>query len=108
MFIKIYQMLAARKRRRALVKIRREFARWGYPLDGRTDAEIEAALSPLMSGTLPDYIGAKTISHALRRLSIGTGQRPGGAIKESLEIPHRKSGGAGRKTVISDKLQAGV
>jgi hypothetical protein len=77
-------MLAARRRRRALVKIRRVFASCGYPLNRRTDAEIEAALSPVMRETAPDHIGAKTISRALRRLSIGTEQRPVGAIKESV------------------------
>jgi hypothetical protein len=106
--MKIHQMLAARRCRRALVKIRREFARWGYPLDNKSDAAIEAALPPGMCETPPDYIGAKMICRALHRLSTSTERRSGGAIKESLEIPPRKSEGAGRKTVISDKLQAGA
>ena len=78
MFIKFHQMLAARRRRRALIKIRREFARWGYPLDGTADADIEAALLPGMCENPPDYLGAKTISRALRRLSIDTRRQRGG------------------------------
>jgi hypothetical protein len=46
LFIKFHYMLAARRRRRALEKIRREFARCGYPLDGVADAELEASLPP--------------------------------------------------------------
>ena len=72
MFSKLRQMLAARRRRRALIKIRREFARWGYPLGGTADAEIEAALPPGTCEKPPDYLGAKTVSRALRRLSIDT------------------------------------
>lgn len=69
MFKKFNRMLAARRRRRALVKIRQEFARSGYPLDGYADSDIEASLPPGMCETRPDYLGAKTISRALRRLS---------------------------------------
>lgn len=71
MFTKFSHMLAARRRRRALVKIRREFARHGYPLDGHADSDVEASLPPGMCDTPPDYLGAKTISRALRRLSPG-------------------------------------
>ena len=71
MFTKFHHMLAARRRRRALLKIRGEFARCGYPLDGLADADIEASLPPGMCETPPDYLGAKTISRALRRLSTG-------------------------------------
>jgi hypothetical protein len=83
MFTKFQQMLAARRRRLALVKIRQEFERCGYPLDGLGDSEIEAALPPGTCEAPPDYLGAKTISRALRRLSI----RLDG---------HQKVGGTGR------------
>jgi hypothetical protein len=76
--MKFHQMLAARRRRLALRKIRREFARCGHPLDGKTDGEIEAALPPGMCEAPPAYVCAKTISRALRRLSPG-GQRHAGA-----------------------------
>ncbi len=75
MFTKFHRMLAARRRRRALIKIRGEFARHGYPLDGLADAEIEAALPPGTCETPPDRLGAKTISHALGRLPISS-RRP--------------------------------
>lgn len=76
MFRKFNHMLAARRRRRALVKIRQEFARHGHPLDGHSDSDIEASLPPGMSATPPAYLGAKTISRALRRLStVITGER---------------------------------
>jgi hypothetical protein len=75
-------MLAARRRRRALVKIRRAFARCGYPLDGHSDSDIEASLPPGMCETPPDYLGAKTVSRALRRLSTGAAGEHGYARKE--------------------------
>ena len=78
MFTSLRRMLAARRRRRALLTIRREFARCGYPLDGLADGEIEAVLSP---GTVEDpasRLGAKIISRAVRRLPHGPGWRSGG------------------------------
>jgi hypothetical protein len=86
-FIRFYQMLAARRRRRALIKIRREFARWGYPLDGTADADIEAALPPGTCENPPDHLGAKTISRALRRLSIGTRWQVEGEAAEPVVRP---------------------
>ena len=41
-------------------------------LDGTADADIEAALPPGACENPPHYLGAKTISRALRRLSINT------------------------------------
>lgn len=88
MFTKIHQMLAARRRRLALVKIRQEFERCGYTLDGLADSQIEAALPPGMCEAPPDYLGAKTISRALRRLSVGIRRPPEaeghGAVKASV------------------------
>jgi len=84
-FIKFHQMLAARRRRRAFLKIRRLFASCGYPLDSKFDADIEAALPPGTCETPPDYIGAKTISRALRRLSSGTRLRSVGEADEAEE-----------------------
>lgn len=77
MFMKFHQMLAARRRRRALEKIRRAFASSGYPLDGTPDREIEAALPPWMCEAPPAHVSAKTISRALRRLPTGDGRRRG-------------------------------
>lgn len=92
MFTKFHYMLAARRRRQALVKIRQEFARCGYPLDGLTDADVEASLPPGMCETPPDYLGAKTISRALRRLSTGVISEHGYAREEV-----RKNVGYGRR-----------
>jgi hypothetical protein len=72
---KIRQKLAARRRRHAFSKIRREFARCGYSLDGLADAEIEASLPPGTCEAPPDHLGAKTISRAIGRLSIRGKQR---------------------------------
>jgi hypothetical protein len=69
-FTKFHQMIAARRRRLALVKIRQEFERCGYPLDGLADSQIEAALPPGACEAPPDHLGAKTISRALKRLSV--------------------------------------
>ncbi len=87
MFIKLRQMLAARRRRRALIKIRREFARWGYPLGGTADADIEAALPPWTFENPPDCLGAKTVSRALRRLSIDTRWQRGVEAPEEVVRP---------------------
>ena len=88
MFTKFHQMLAARRRRLALVKIRQEFERCGYPLDGLADSQIEATLPPGTCEAPPDYLGAKTISRALKRLSVGIRQQSGGenygAVKASV------------------------
>jgi hypothetical protein len=58
----------ARRRRRALLTIRREFAECGYPLDGVADDEIEAALPTGAVDDPSSHLGAKTINWAIRRL----------------------------------------
>ena len=84
LIVKFHQMLAARRRRRALEKIRREFARCGYPLDGVADAEIEASLPPGTCEAPPVHLGAKTISRALRRLPVGARRGQGRALKKEV------------------------
>lgn len=76
MFKRFRLMLAARRRRRAIHTIRREFARSGYPLDGLADAEIEASLPPETFEDPASRLGAKMISRALRRLPLGAVRRP--------------------------------
>lgn len=68
MFTSLRRVWAARRRRRALLTIRREFAECGYPLDGMADDEIEAALPPGAVDDPSSHLSAKTISRAVRRL----------------------------------------
>ena len=80
-------MLAARRRRRSMLTIRKEFARCGYPLDGLADAEIEASLPPETVADPASRLGAKTISRALRRLLIDTRRQCGGEAAEVVGRP---------------------
>ena len=66
---KFYQILNARRRRRALVNIRREFENAGYPLDQFDDAQIEAALTRWTDDIAAVTLNAKAMYRALRRLS---------------------------------------
>jgi len=63
---KFYQLLESRRQRREIKKIRREFARAGYPLDQFRDSQIEAALHRNTEVGLA--ISAKTIYRMLKRL----------------------------------------
>ena len=65
---KFYQILESRRRRREVRKIRREFARAGYPLDQFRDSQIEAALRP--NTDVRFTISAKTIYRTLKRLQV--------------------------------------
>jgi hypothetical protein len=67
--------MAARRRRRALLTIRREFAKYGYPLDRLDDAEIEASLPPETIDDPASRLGAKAISRALLRMPSGVRPR---------------------------------
>lgn len=75
MFKRLRRVMAARRRRRALLKIRREFARCGYPLDRLDDAEIEASLLPETFNDPASRLGAKAISRALLRMPPGVSPR---------------------------------
>ena len=68
MIAKFYQILEARRRRRALVNIHREFATAGYPLDHFRDAQIEAALTHWNDDIAAVTVSAKTIYRTLKRL----------------------------------------
>lgn len=65
---KFYQILKAGRRRRALVNIRREFAKAGYPLDQFGDAQIEAALTRWTYDIATVTLNARAMYRALRRL----------------------------------------
>ncbi len=75
MLKRLRRVLAARQRRRALLKIRREFAKSGYPLDRLDDAEIEASLPPETFDDPESRLGAKAISRALLRMPHGVSSR---------------------------------
>ena len=74
-FKRLRRVMAARRRRRALLTIRREFARCGYPLDRLDDAEIEASLPPETFDDPASRLGAKAISRALLRMPPGVSPR---------------------------------
>jgi hypothetical protein len=65
---KLYRILASRRRRRAFRKIRRGFARAGYPLDKFRDSQIEAALRHWNNDVSQVTVNAKTIHRTLKRL----------------------------------------
>ncbi len=64
---KLYEIVESRRRRREVKKIRREFARAGYPLDQFRDSQIEAALH--RNTKVGFTINAKTIYRTLKRLT---------------------------------------
>ena len=68
MLKKFYQKLQARKRARALLNIRQEFAKAGYPLDRFRDSEIEAAVIHWNEDLAAFTISAKMIYRILKRL----------------------------------------
>ena len=65
---KFNQILKAKRRRRALVNIRREFEKAGYPLDQFGDSQIEAALTRWTDDIAAVTLNARAIYRALRRL----------------------------------------
>jgi hypothetical protein len=66
---KFFRMLESRRRRRALGKIRREFANAGYPLDRFRDSQIEAALPYWRNNVSGVTVNAHTIYRTLRTLN---------------------------------------
>jgi hypothetical protein len=76
---KFYQILKARRRRRALVNIRREFEKAGYPLDQFGDSQIEAALTLWTDDIAAVTLNAKAMYRALRWLrGVPAGERIAG------------------------------
>ena len=73
---KFYQILKARRRRRALGNIRREFKKAGYPLDQFGDSQVEAALTSWTDDIAAVELNTKAMYRALRQLRDGyTGKR---------------------------------
>ena len=65
---KFNRFAEARRRGRALVNIRREFAKAGYPLDHLDDSQIEGALTRWNDDISAVTVSAKIIYRALKRL----------------------------------------
>jgi hypothetical protein len=65
---KFYEKLQARKRAHALLKIRQEFAKAGYPLDRFRDSELEAAITYWNKDIAAFTISAKIIHRIFNRL----------------------------------------
>lgn len=83
---KFYQILKARRRRRALANIRQEFEKAGYPLDQFGDSQIEAALTSGDSDIASVTVTATTIYRALRRLQRSGAQAPEIQSGDSLTL----------------------
>jgi hypothetical protein len=80
---KFYQILKARRRRQALVNIRREFEKAGYPLNQFGDSQLEAALTLWTDDIAAVTLNAKAIYRALRRLHGGpAGNRKAGLRRD--------------------------
>jgi hypothetical protein len=66
---KFYKILETWKKRRALVNIRREFAKAGVILDHFPDSQIEVALTRWNDDITAVTLSAKTIYRALKQLA---------------------------------------
>ena len=65
---KLNQIVEERRRQRALVNIRREFAKAGYPLDHFGDLQIAVALTRWNDDIAAVTVSAKTIYRTLKHL----------------------------------------
>jgi hypothetical protein len=65
---KLKQFAESRRRQRAIVNIRREFEKAGYPLNHFDDSQIEAALTRWSDDISTVTVSAKIIYRALKRL----------------------------------------
>ena len=83
LFKKLIQFVETRRRHRAIVNIRREFLKGGYPLDHFGDSQIEAAVAPWNDDISAVTVSAKIIHRALKRLRriAGSDQESGSRAK---------------------------
>ena len=68
MVAKFYKFIESWRKRRALLNIRREFARAGFTLDHFRDSQIEGALTRWNDDITAVILSAKTIYRALKQL----------------------------------------
>lgn len=66
---KFYKIIESWKRRRALMSIRREFAKAGFSLDHFPDSELEVALTRWNDDITKVTLSAKIIYRALQQLA---------------------------------------
>jgi hypothetical protein len=66
--MKLKQFMELRRRQRAIVKIRREFEKAGFPLNHFGDSQIETALTRWNDDISGVTVSAKIIHRALKRL----------------------------------------
>lgn len=64
-----YKILESWKKRRALLNVRREFAKAGFTLDHFPDSQIEVALTRWNDDITAVTLSAKTIYRALKHLA---------------------------------------
>lgn len=69
MFRKVGRKLSRINRRRHMTRLRREFARYGYPVDDLDDSNIEAAMRWGEHRLADVPLTSQSIFFALRRLS---------------------------------------
>lgn len=89
MFEGVKRKIAEWRRKRRLNRIRRAFARCGYPLDHLDDSGVAAAFTGGVSRIEEVPLTAKTIYFALRRLPPGErthlrGQRKGARAAQRI------------------------
>ena len=83
---KFYKILESRKRRRALVSIRQEFASAEISVDHFQDSQIEGALIRWNDDITAVILNAKTIYRALKQLGhVTRDQRKTQSVDESFE-----------------------
>ena len=70
MVTKLNQIVEARRRQRAILNIRREFLRAGYPLDHFSHSQLEAAFTLWDDDISTVTVSAKIIYRALKRLRL--------------------------------------
>lgn len=66
---KFYKIIESWKKRRALLSIRREFAKAGFTLDHFPDSRLEEALTRWNDDITKVTLSAKTIYRALEQLA---------------------------------------
>ena len=86
---KLNQFVESRRRQRAIVNIRREFLKAGYPLDHFGDSQIETALTRWNDDISAVTVSAKIIYRALKRLRRVARSEQNSASRGEVLFPGR-------------------